>query len=276
MSGFETDFTVLIAVYRGDDPALFAKAMTSVFANTLPPTRTVLVVDGPVPDALDAVIGDFATRDDLTVAQLPRNMGLAQALNHGLDLITTSWTVRADADDINDAGRFAALADAIVKAQPDLAILGSAIKEVAQDGTVLAMRQPPLAHDAIRQFARRRNPFNHMTVAFRTDAAKRAGGYPDIHLKEDYALWAQMLANGAGAANLPQSLVTATTGRDMYNRRGGLRYARAEVQLQMHLVRCGLKGRTSAVVDGLLRSAIFLAPTGLRALVYRKFLRHDA
>jgi hypothetical protein len=72
---------------------------------------------------------------------------------------------------------------------------------------------------------------------------------------------------------LDKVLVDATAGKEMFRRRGGLQYALAEVELQRHLVRCGLKSYLSALIDGALRSIIFLAPNNVRQFFYLKFLR---
>lgn len=274
-NGFKGGFTVLIAVYGGDDSALFHNSLVSIFANTLSPTRTVLVVDGPVTIELEDVIAKFEHREDLAVYRLTRNQGLAKALNYGLNRIETEWTMRADADDYNCAHRFQAMSNALHQAGGQLDIFGSAIQEVDPDGTEIAVRRTPATHDEIIQFVRKRNPFNHMTVAFRTKCAKDAGGYPDVYLKEDYALWVKMLANGARAANLPDKLVRATTGYGMYKRRGGLRYAASELKLQKLLIKCGFKNSFFAILHGTMRSVLFLAPFQLRAVFYKKFLRHD-
>jgi glycosyltransferase involved in cell wall biosynthesis len=273
--GFTDRFTVLIAVYGGDDSTLFRMAMESIFANSLQPTRTVLVVDGAVPDTLEQIITSFEPRKNLVVCRLAHNQGLFKALNHGLDQIETEWTVRADADDYNRPDRFKAMSNALEQAAGELDIFGSAIQEVDMNGTEIAVRRTPAKHEDIINFARKRNPFNHMSVAFRTKSAEEAGGYPDVFLKEDYALWAQMLANGARAANVSDTLVHATTGPGMYKRRGGLRYVASEIKLQKHLIKCGLKGPGMAIFHGIFRSMFFLGPTGLRAFFYTKFLRRN-
>jgi len=92
-------------------------------------------------------------------------------------------------------------------------------------------------------------------------------------LKEDYALWAKLLAQNCKACNLSTILVDATAGREMFRRRGGVAYSIAEVDLQKHLIKCGLKSPASAFFDGILRSLIFLAPNFLREIFYLKLLR---
>jgi glycosyltransferase involved in cell wall biosynthesis len=264
------NFSVLLAVYNKDDPLLFDKALTSIFSNTLQPKKLVIVADGELTEDLLSVINSFSLKYNLRLIQLSKNVGLAKALNIALSTIQEMYTIRADADDFNYPSRFKSL---LAKLQEGYDLVGSAIREIDKIGAQIAFRTCPLTEYEIRQFVRKRNPFNHMTVGFRTKAVLDAGGYPAIHLKEDYALWASLLANGCRVCNLDEVLVDATAGKEMFRRRGGLRYALAEVELQRHLVRCGLKSYLSALIDGALRSIIFLAPNNVRQFFYLKFLR---
>lgn len=270
---FPGGFTVLMAVYRRDTPALFRMALESVFANTLKPDAMILVVDGPVPIELEQEIVSFEARFAITVLRLPENLGLASALNKGLALISTEWIMRADADDYNLPNRFSSMAEVLSASGDKLDLFGSAIVEVDLDGTELAIRWTADDHTSICRFASRRNPFNHMTVAMRTALVRNVGGYPDIFLKEDYALWASLIKLNARTANIPDALVRATTGRAMYSRRGGLKYALSEIPLQQHLVCCDLKGYPAAVLDGLMHAAFALIPSFMRAFIYKRFFR---
>lgn len=274
--GFPGGFTVLMAVYQRDDIALFERAVHSVYANTLLPDAFVLVVDGPVPHALQNAIQNLQERYALEVLQLPGNVGLANALNAGLKNVRTRWVARADADDYNVPERFALQAAAASRHGDSVDLVGGAIQEVEPGGRQLAVRRTVEKHAEILRYAAYRNPFNHMSVAYRTELALRCGGYPDIHLKEDYALWAQMLGSGARALNLPDILVLASAGKDMYRRRGGRRYALAEIALQRHLVRVGLKSPPMALIQGLGRAGVFLLPAEVRGWIYEKALRARA
>ena len=274
---FPGGFAVLMAVYFRDDARLFEVAVDSIFLNTLQPTQFVLVADGQLSVGLEQMLQKLQQRysNRIELLRLPTNAGLAHALNAGLRYITLPWVVRADADDFNLPHRFTSLA-AMLSTQPELELMSSAILEVEATGQPIAVRGVPVTDEGIRQFAKTRNPFNHMAVAYRRDAVLACGGYPNVHLKEDYALWCHMLARMTPVANTPEVLVHATAGRDMYRRRGGWRYAKAEWGLQNVMVTCGLKTKQRAWRDGLLRAAVFLAPEGLRAKVYELFLRKQA
>jgi hypothetical protein len=112
-----------------------------------------------------------------------------------------------------------------------------------------------------------------MTVAYRRDAVLECGAYPNFYLREDYALWCSFLAKKKKVMNIPRVLVHATAGREMYARRGGWKYAQAEWQMQKLLIESGLKGAGCGLLDGLLRSAIFMMPANLRGYIYQHFLR---
>ena len=266
------DFTVLMSVYRNDDAAFFTRAVDSVYQNDLLPVEMVLVVDGPVDALLENAIIQVVERYRINCYRLPHNSGLAAALNHGLRFVRTPWVARADADDFNLPKRFSAQ---IKRAQQGFDLVGSYIQEMNASGEPLKMRKVPCEHDAIVAFAARRNPFNHMSVMFRTELAKECGGYPLLHLREDYGLWALMISMGAKLSNIDQVLVLATAGDGMVSRRRGLHSALAEVDLQKHLRQCGLKGTFAATLDILIRGGLLLLPAPLLSVVYNNFLRRN-
>jgi glycosyltransferase involved in cell wall biosynthesis len=263
-------FTVLMAVYKLDSPAKFEAAVKSVFANTLLPNSFQLVVDGPIPECLMSKVLELQSHHAINVVFLQKNVGLAVALNRGIEKISTEWIARADADDINLPNRFEILAREIGE---DVDIVGSAIREVDENGLPTGVRLPPLSDRDIRKYARRRNPFNHMTVMYRTQLVKKYKGYPEIYLREDYALWAILLAAGSRALNVPDILVEVSAGDGLIRRRGGVKYALGELRLQQYLVRHNIKSFWCALIDGFARGSIFCLPDAMRSLIYKLFLR---
>jgi glycosyltransferase involved in cell wall biosynthesis len=266
----KNDFTVLISVYQKDDPNLFDAALLSIFNNSLLPSTVLVVADGPLTEALDFILDKYSFQPTFFVLRLEKNKGLSAALNEGLMHVKTDFVVRADADDVNYPNRFVTLIN-LLRSGYDL--VGSSIIEVDKSGVELAIRKPPLNQAQIIKFVKKRNPFNHMSVAFKTHVVINAGGYPNIYLKEDYALWSILISKGLRICNSDEVLVRATTGQDFYKRRGGIKYAFAEFAMQKHLVSLGLKNPFAATLDGLLRSMVFLAPGKIREFIYINFLR---
>jgi len=264
------DFTVLMSVYDKADPHSLQIAIDSIYSNSLQPIETILVVDGPVNSTLDHVITSLLRRYVISCYRLPCNVGLSSALNFGLDFVRTPWIARADADDFNLPTRFAAQ---MHYARLGFDLIGSQIQEVDSSGAISGIRRLPCLHNTIIKFAARRNPFNHMTVVYRTALIKKCGGYPSIYLREDYGLWASSINAGALLVNVDQNLVVATAGSGMVNRRRGFHSASAEIKLQLHLVRCRLKSFPMSVVDFFLRFSLLLLPPFALRVIYRMFLR---
>lgn len=265
--------SILMSVYAREHPDHLRSALNSLLGQTVKPAQIILVKDGPLTAELEKVIAEFETPLELNVFPLLDNVGLAEALNAGLGIASQPWIMRFDTDDISSHDRVAIQVELIRSGKFDL--IGAQISEFKDDPEKASrQRQVPASHDEIVRFARRRNPFNHMTVCFRRDLALQVGGYPAIPLMEDYGLWVRMIVAGARTANDSRSLVFARVGNGMVGRRGGLKYVKSEFKLQRHMVDLGIKSLPVAIFTGLMRAAIFSLPSNLRAFVYEKLLRH--
>ncbi len=264
------NFTVLMSLYHKDNPVLLDMALSSIFQNSLQPKAVILIYDGPVGKDLDVIARGYLERGNFFIHEMQKNEGLARALNFGIKFCQTEWIVRADSDDFNFSNRFYELSKMM---SSELDLFGSFIEEADLDGSIIGLRTPPVEHQDIINYIKYRNPFNHMTVCFRKSVFLSAGGYPQLYLREDYGLWASMIALGARCRNIEKPLVRATTGKAMYSRRGGLKYALGEFELQLHLVRCGIKSSMSAIFHGFARAFVFLLTNSVRAFIYENILR---
>jgi glycosyltransferase involved in cell wall biosynthesis len=265
-------FTVLMSVYYKNDSALLEKAIKSIYFNTLTPNYFILIVDGPIPLALRKKILSLKRKFHFNLFTVQENIGLPGALNFGLSKVKTKWVFRADADDINHPTRFRDQINFLNK-YPNIDLLGSAIDEIDEYGNFLSIKQPPLSYKEIKKFIKYRNPFNHMTVAYKIDAVNAVGGYPNIFLKEDYGLWVLMISAGYYCMNLPKSLVSATTGTPFFSRRSGFKYIKSEFKIQELLVKNNFSNTMLSYFILFLRSLIFIAPTFVRIFIYKFFLR---
>lgn len=270
-------FTVLLPVYIRDSPHLFEAALQSVFSNTLLPSEVLVLFDGPVEQSIVNICDRFKNtyKELLKIVSFDKNRGLATVLNDGVIMATNPWVIRADADDINTNDRFYQLANYQAMHQ-DLDVLGSYINEFDPLNHSFLTRQVPLTHTEIFRSARFRNPINHMSVAFFKPAFLSVGGYPNIYLKEDYALWVLMLMNSFRFANIPLSLVTATAGKDLMKRRGGVKYLRSEFVLQRYFKQIRFKNTFVYLFDFALRSIVFAMPGMMRYLIYKVLLRNKS
>ena len=75
------DISVLMAVYKKDNPAFLRESLESIFAQTVEAAEVVLLEDGPLTDALYDVIKSYESRySTLKVVSYPENRGLGKTL----------------------------------------------------------------------------------------------------------------------------------------------------------------------------------------------------
>jgi len=268
-----SQFTVLMPVYHGDRaPFVRAAYRSATISQQLPPSRVVIVIDGPVDSDIDQWVGEVEANDDVTVIRLPQQTGLANALNVGLQHVSTPFVARVDADDISLPRRFAVQ---IPMLEGGLDVVGSAITEFTDDPNhVLATRTVWTQPGAIARRARLVCPVHHPSVVFRREAVLREGGYPALSRMEDYLLWARMIMHGAKFGNSPEVLVRYRVGNGAYTRRGGSDMARSEARLQREFLAMGFVTLGQYLRNRLLRGGFYrLMPTGWRQFTYRQWLR---
>ena len=261
-----------MSVYAKETPERLKTALDSVSDNSIKPTEVVLVQDGPIGMELSKIINQKSENINIKHVILQNNMGLARALNEGLKHIATPFVFRADSDDFNCSNRFSKQLE-ILKKGYDL--VGGSVLEKDSNGRSTSIKRVPTNRSDIVKYLKFRNPFNHMAVAFRRSFVSRLGGYPNIYLREDYALWALFLANNARVCNMDEVLVEVSAGNEMYQRRGGFRLLVSEYQMQCLLVRLKLQSISGGICAWFIKAPFYLSPAFLRGFLYKRFLRDN-
>lgn len=280
-----TDLAVLMTVYHRVDQRHLDEALESLWAQTVPAGRVVLIGDGPLTPGLDAVIERHrADHPELDYRPQPENRGSGPASHSGLALIDEEWCARLDADDIAEPTRFEEQlrvadgdAGSSSSKSPAPDVIGTAMAEFDDDlgGEITGIRTLPETHAEIAAYARMNSPINNPSVMYRTSRVKKVGGYRDAPYMEDYDLWARLLADGARFVNLPAPLTRfRVTG--MLDRRRSKGIVAAEKRMQATLVELGLVSRPRAALNFAARSAFRLLPTGLLGRAYRALFHRRA
>ena len=227
-------FSLLLSVYQGDEKDWLKLAFQSITNQTHLPDEIILVEDGKIPRDLKEVIRTFEKNKKkipLKVISLKQNQGLATALNKGIAACKYEWIARFDADDINLPDRFQKQVDFLRK-NPNLDLLGGHSLEFFKiSQTSFRVKKIPYNSLDVRAFAKKRNPFNHMTVFYKKSAVLKAGGYEDFPAMEDYHLWVKMLLLNFRLVNLPENFVLQRANQKMFARRRGLKYLKTEWRL---------------------------------------------
>ena len=267
-------FTLLLSVYDGDRPDFLERAFRSaVDDQTLRPDQVVIVRDGPVREELAACLGRLQGGSPVPVTMVPleRNRGLGPALDSGLAASRHDVIARMDADDVALSHRFEVQIPLIAEAD----IVGAGLLEFVGDiDHIVGQRVPPTAPEQIDRYARMHDPFNHPTVVYRRTAVLAVGGYGDLPLMEDYALFARMLQNGARAVNVAEPLVYYRVGESSFKRRGGTDLLRSELRLQREFRRQGFTSSPEYVRNVVVRGGYRMIPWRFRRAVYRPIVAH--
>lgn len=259
-------FSVLLSLYFKEKPEYLEKCFASIWDNqSLEPSEIVLVLDGSIGDELDACVQKWKLKigDCLKVVALPQNVGLGKALNEGLKQCSYDWVFRMDTDDICTPDRFEKQV-AFIKQNPDVVLFSGQVMEFDKDITdANVLKAVPITYEEIREFAQKRCPFNHMTVAYKRDVILGLGGYQHHLFMEDYNLWLRVIGNNYKVANLPDVLLYARVGNGMHARRKGFQYIKSEKQLLDLKKQLKLQNPLYANMLFLVRSAFRLLPANL-------------
>jgi len=264
--------SVVVPVYKRDDPAHFAESLKSITEEqTRPPSEVVVVADGPLTPDLNDVL---STRDDLTVIRLEENRGAGAARAAGVKNATHDLIAFQDSDDLSVPERFETQIE-YFRERPELDALGGYIAEFeVNPDEPHAVRKVPTQPSKIARWGKIRSPLNQTTVIAKRESILTAGNYRADDRMEDYSLWARMLARDMQLANLPSVLAKVRAGEtEMSARRGGFEYAREEIRLQGEFYRIGFVSAPIAVVNVAVRVPIRLVPDGIRSSLYQRLLR---
>jgi len=269
--------SVLMSVYAKEKPEYFKEALESVINQTLQPDEILIMKDGPLTEELEVVITEVkeqleAEEITLRTHQFLKNVQLGRALEKGVELCEHEFIARMDTDDIACPDRLQKQYEYLQK-HKDIVVLGGYMEEFCEDTDFTQIKTMPIGSDDLKRYAKYRNPLNHMTVMFRKSAIMETGNYRHYPLLEDYELWIRVLAMGYRINNLPEVLVRARVGKELYGRRGGFDYCKRYLRLRDEQYDLKLISRSEWMLACILTIGITIVPSGARKKIYQKLLR---
>jgi len=195
------ELSVLLAV--SNDERYVGAAIESVLSQTFRDLE-LIVVDDASADGTPGVLRGF---DDprLVLLKNERQLRLAASLNRALEHASGRYVARLDADDIAVETRFERQLAALRSGGP--AIVGSAIRDLDEDGRRGRLHRMPVGPRAVRWHALFSSPFFHPTVAFERETLGDLRYDTAFLESEDYDLWTRLLATGAEGGNVDEPLV---------------------------------------------------------------------
>lgn len=150
-----------MSVYKNEKPNYLNNTFESItFEQSKNAAEIIIVKDGPLTNELDMIISKWESIlcDQLKIVEMKHNVGLGEALNHGLQYCTNDWVFRMDTDDICLPDRFEKQIQ-FIKNNPDISLLGSSTEEFDENmENSFGYRTNPTEHNAIVNYAKKKKP----------------------------------------------------------------------------------------------------------------------
>lgn len=185
--------SVIIPVYNAQ--AHLGSCLDSLLSQHLRHME-ILVVDDASTDDSPAIAHCYATEypDRIRLLSLPRNMGPGAARNAGLDFAQGDYVGFTDADDTVEAGMFACLHNAAVKARAQVAICGMSLvfEKYCQQNKVVLPENICNAKDLLNNSAMISPPWNK--ICLRTFIMDKNIRFPETRMSEDMVFAFKIMA----------------------------------------------------------------------------------
>ena len=271
------EYSVLISVYYKEKAEYLIECLESMVHQTVQPSEIVIVKDGKLTAELEDVLTKYKTKYQrlFKFVCLEKNVGLGLALAEGIKNCSHELIARMDSDDISIPNRCELQLREFAK-DSLLDVCGGYIKEFCDSKEkVVSIRKVPLVDSEIKEYQKRRDAVNHVTVMFKKSKVLEAGNYQHALLMEDSLLWTNMILHGATFKNIDDYLVYVRTGADMFKRRGGLKYFKKYKNGRKIILQTGYISKWDYYYTLLVQLTLSILPNSVREFVYEKLLRSN-
>ena len=269
-------YSVLIELCKSELPENLNVCLESMLMQSYPPSELVLVCRQDLTNELRIIVKSFQNeyKDIFRIVSAGDDMTVGQALNKGLEACSCNYIMRMDSDDISREDRCLKQMTlfAII---PNLSISGTFVEEFdSGTGDAIDVKKVPILHKDIMKYAKKRNPFNRQTVAFKKSAAQAVGGYSDSNQFEDYELIVKMLMNGQYGQNIPEPLVRYRVSEDTFRQRKSFSRTKAFIKVRKEFHRYGFVSGKDMIAPCSAQCLLTVMPRRFTKWFYRKYLRN--
>lgn len=269
-SAEQKKYSVLMSLYKKENPEYLRIAIDSMLNQTVAPDEIVLVEDGPLTDELYAVLDDYPM---LHRVKNEINLGLGLALNVGLKKCRNELVARMDTDDCSKPERCEKQLQRFLE-KPYLAIVGSHIDEFIGDtSNVISQRIVPTTSEEIYKFAKKRSAFNHPAVMYSKTAVLENNGYADLKRNQDVDLFGRMQFKGYKAENIDEALLWFRSSDELAKRRKSWQNSWSYIATIRKFWKMGYSSFTDYAIVGIAQTGMYLMPIKLQNYIYKNFLR---
>jgi glycosyltransferase involved in cell wall biosynthesis len=252
--------TVLVGSYNG--AGKIGRALGSILAQTVSDLEVIVIDDGSTDGTVEVVRAVQSRDPRVRLEVLNRNVGIALSLNRGLSLARASAVAIQDQDDWSELCRLERQLE-LLRQRPDVAVVGSRMREVDAEGRELVARTAFAAGDVTEKLMYF-NPIPNGSALFRRDLALELNGYdPRYRFANDYDLWLRV-ADRHRVFSIAEALST----REMWGGNFGASHEREQTAEAISIRLAAMRRRRSlrGAAGLVLPSLSWLTPAPLRRL----------
>jgi amylovoran biosynthesis glycosyltransferase AmsE len=169
-----------MSLYSKENPEFLEKCLNSLVTQTLMADEVIIVFDGTLPNILSDIVTKFSEKLNINIVNLSQNVGLAKALNLGIECCKGTFIARLDTDDYCYSGRLEQQIKYLSDNEVD--IVGSFATVVDHAGNIGELRKSPITNEEIYEMLWC-NPLIHPSVMYKKDTIVALGKYKNITQK---------------------------------------------------------------------------------------------
>jgi glycosyltransferase involved in cell wall biosynthesis len=232
------DVTIILNIWKGDNPQYFDDSILSVTKQTLLPKVLLIVSDGPVMQSHLEIIERYRNLFSwISFVETKLHRGISAAKNEALSLVKTTYVAIHDADDIMHPDRIAIQFEYMIKSDVDIS--GTAMIEFnSENDVILGLRNFGPGEIHIGNFIN--NKLNNPTIMAKYEVFRKVGGYTDLYYMEDYFFLIKALKIQLKISNIEFPLTAFRITKDFYRRRRGRKFITAEFIIYQERIAVGL------------------------------------
>lgn len=274
MKNPKKDFTVVMSVYKNDNPNYLKSALNSIIEQTLPPSELIIISDGPLTIELDEVINSYNYLRFFRLIRLDKNVGLALSRKEAIKKAKFNIIAVMDSDDICVSDRFEKQIE-LINPNSEIVVSGWIEEFDKVPCDIGQVRKTPTSYEKIVSYGKWRNPINHVTLMFTKKAYEKVGGYSSLRHSEDWDLISRMLVHDVKVVGIPKVVVHVRAGNEMIKRRRSIQQFKGEIKLFLKMYKIGYLNIFYLSANILVRVVLRILPTFITRFTYKNLLRKN-
>ena len=264
--------SIVLSIWNGDNHVSLRRSLNSISQQKLKPDEVIAVIDGAISSDLEAVVSQFAERDDFQVQliRIPTAKGLWNGRNQGIAASRNEFIALHDADDVMHPERLSIQIRQMLTNNFD--VLGSSVFEFdSTSGEIIGLRKFDTDQDFLKKMLWQ-NVINNSSVMLRKSAVDSVGGLRNVYLAEDYDLYLRLLRAGKNISVTNEVLQAFSVDGKTSKRRGGVKFFSSELSLHQTIKSFNYFRSLRLYLRLFLRLVFRLSPNFVRDF-HRKFFQ---